>query len=134
MSTKKETTDTGKPAWISEEDFKALFEKHPTLDLLEVESIKQPGKKLEVFVCPPDDIAWGMSSRAISNMKEGSNDIMKSQTVMADRCIVKAEPDLQKELDDEATSTPVRVAIGTTIGKLYPIPEARLKKSFKRPG
>ena len=130
---KPKRTFTGESLhWLTEEKKAALLRDHPSLDVIEVESVKDKSALYECLVRPPDEIAWAESSRRLSNVKEGANDIFGSQSVIADLCIVAAQPELQDELDDEATATPVKVAIGSAIGKLYPVPEAKLKKTLTR--
>jgi hypothetical protein len=120
MKNNKTTPEKEGLSWLPKEKLTELFKEHAKLDVLEVESIKNKGTLYECVICPPSEVAWSMSSRELSNQKEGANDILRSQAVIAEHCIVAAEPGLQEELDDEATATPVKVSIGTAIGKMYP--------------
>ena len=120
-------------AWLTDAKREEIFKEHEKVDVLEIESVRHKHLLYEVIVCPPTEVAWAESSRRLSNNKEGANDIYGSQSVIADMCILVAEPGLQEELDNEATATPVKVAIGSLIGRLYPMPEAKLKKSLTRP-
>ena len=121
------------PTWLTEDEYKLVWKDQAEVIMLEVGSIKDPGKLYELLIRKPNEITYSLSSRCISNIKEGANDIYKSQTVFADYCILKAQPELQAELDDPATATPSKIAIGKLIGELYPIPEAKLKKSLTKP-
>ena len=126
------TQNQDHPAWMTAQEFSGLLEKHKSLDLCETDSISEPGKKLEFLITPPSDVCYSASLRYMTNAKENTNDVMEMQKVFYQFCYVKGESGLQKELDDAATSSRQIMAIGRAVGEAYPIPEARLKKTFRK--
>lgn len=121
------------PEWIEEAIFNELLNKHTQLELCEVDSLLTPGKKLQYFVKPPDGTAYAASMRYITNSTANTNDVVKMQETMFSFCFVVAEPELQKELADETLKTRHVFAIGKSIGDAFPMPEATVKKSFRKP-
>lgn len=121
------------PTWITEEEFNKLLNKHGQLELCEVESLITKGKKLEYFIKPPDDTAYAASMRYITNVKENTNDVVKMQQTFFGFCFVIGEKELMTELSDETLKVRHQFSIGQMIGEAFPLPESKLKKSFRKP-
>lgn len=131
MATQKNNTTEGLPSWITEAEFNKL-KPGKDLELIEIDSLVQPGKKLEAIITPPDDIAYSASMRYITNAQANTNDVVKMQQVLFTHCFVKGSPELEAEMRDESRKIRHQLAIGTFIGTAYPLPEARLKKSLRK--
>ncbi|HLP51234.1 MAG TPA: hypothetical protein VK154_10150 [Chitinophagales bacterium] len=120
------------PHWIDAAKANELLSKHKQLDLCEIDSLLQPGKKFQFFITPPTDTAMSASMRYISNMKDNANDIPKYQETLYSFCFVTGETGLMREREDESLKARIVSSIGSAIGAAYPMPEVgEVKKSFR---
>jgi hypothetical protein len=120
------------PSWVTDADLEKLNKSATEITLCDVDSLVNKGEKLEFFVKAPSDTAYAASMRFITNSKENTNDVVKMQKTLFDFCFLVGEPKLMQELESEETKARQMIAIGLLIGEAYPMPEASVKKSFRR--